>query len=202
MPMDGRENGQSEKESEEWSCTQSSSLGPQHLFPDIASELLERGHSVRFQAPGRSMHPTIKEGETITVKPVEPRAVRTGDIILYRMKTGVIAHRVIRIEQKATSGEAMFKAERTIPKTRPSTSQSSSRSPQHLFLLRGDASINCDRPVEGGQILGKVVSVERDGRLIGLYTPNARLMYLTRLSVSWFKSRIKGALFRRGASLM
>ena len=201
MSMDGPKNGHSAKGPEVFPCTRSSALGPQHLFPDIATELLERGHSVRFQAPGRSMHPTIKEGESITVEPVEPPAVRTGDIILYRTKTGVIAHRVIRIEQKATSSEAIFKAEWPILKGRPSLSQSSSLSPQHLFLLRGDASVNCDRPVEGGQILGKVVSVERDGRLIDPYSPNAKAMYLTRLSVSSLKRWIKRAFFRRRASL-
>jgi len=198
MSIDGPENSHSAKESEESPRTQSSALSPQHLFLDVSTELLERGHSVRFQAPGQSMHPTIKEGETITVEPVEPPAVRTGDIILYRTKTGVIAHRVIRIEQKATSSEAIFKAEWPILKGRPSPSQSSSLSPQHLFLLRGDASVNCDRQVEGGQILGKVVSVERNGRSIDPYSPNAKVMYLTRLSVSSLKRWIKRAFFRRG----
>ena len=197
MSIDEPKYSRSTKESEELPCTQSLSLSPQHLFPDIASELLERGHSVRFQAPGRSMYPTIKEGETITVEPVEPPAVRTGDIVLYRTEAGVIAHRVVRIEQRDSSGEAALRAERPIFKACPPPSQSSAHSPQQLFLLRGDASVNCDRPVEGGQILGKVVSVERHGRLISPYSPNAKAMYLTRLSVSWFKSWIRGALFRR-----
>ena len=213
MSIDGPKNSHSAKESEELPCTQSSSLNPQHLFLDVSTELLERGHSVRFQAPGRSMHPTIKEGETITVEPVEPPGVRTGDIILYRTKTGVIAHRVIRIEQRVSSSEAALKAERPTlkhrfgqgdprsPKGRSSSPQSSSLSPQHLFLLRGDASVDCDRPVEGGQILGKVVSVERNGRLIDPYSPNAKVMYLTHLSVSLLKRRIKRAFFRRRASL-
>ena len=76
------------------------------MFTDITMELLERGHSVKFRAPGRSMHPTIRAEETITVEPIEPPAVKRGDIILYRIESGVIAHRVIRIEKETTKAFA------------------------------------------------------------------------------------------------
>jgi hypothetical protein len=181
---------------EELSSVQSSAGISPHLFLDVSTELLQCGHSVRFQAPGRSMHPTIKEGETITVEPVEPPAVRTGDIILYRTEAGVIAHRVIRIEQRDSSDEAALSAERSVLKHRPSPCQSSSLSPQPLFFLRGDASVNYDCPVEGEQVLGKVISVERDGRLIDPYSRNAKAMYLARLSASLLKRWVKRVLFR------
>ncbi len=45
------------------------------------------------------MHPTIKDGETITVEPVKPSGIKRGDIVLYRFEKGVIAHRVVRIEK-------------------------------------------------------------------------------------------------------
>jgi len=129
------------------------------VFPDITAELLEGGHSIRFQAPGRSMHPTIRDGETITVEPVTPSGVKVGDILLYRGKSGVIAHRMLQIEREKTDARA----------------GSSSLSPDCLFILRGDASVNCDYPVEADQILGKVVSVERAGRSIDLYTWRAKI---------------------------
>ena len=44
------------------------SLTSVHLFADLATELLRQGKSVRFRAPGRSMYPTIKEEEIITVR--------------------------------------------------------------------------------------------------------------------------------------
>ena len=213
-PIQGPKNIAPPEPCEELPCTQSSARSPQHYFLDVSTELLERGHSVRFRAPGTSMHPTIKGGENITVEPVEPPDVRTGDIILYRTKTGVVAHRVIRIEQRDFSIEAALKAKRPIlkhrfgqedpqgPEGRSFPSQSSSPSPQHLFLLRGDGSANCDLPVEGEQILGRVVSVERSGRLIDPYSLNVKVMYLTRLSMLWLKSWIKRAVFRRRASLL
>ncbi|MBW1716376.1 MAG: hypothetical protein JRJ77_11240 [Deltaproteobacteria bacterium] len=147
-----------------------------NVFPYITAELLERGHSIRFQAPGRSMHPTIRDGETITVKPVTASRVKVGDILLYCGKGGVIAHRVVQIERERIRSLAM----------------PSSLSPGYLFIMRGDASLSCDFPVEPEQILGKVVSVERAGRRIDLYTWRAKT---GRIARSW-ASRIKRWMVR------
>ena len=175
------------------------------VFPDITGELLEGGHSIRFQAPGRSMHPTIRDGETITVEPTAPSEVRKGDIILYRDESGVIAHRVVRIEQKASSSEATLKAQRPVldprfergdPQDPQGRSLSPPASPERSrwragaalsFILRGDASVNCDFPVEREQVLGKVVSVERAGRSIDLYTWRAKMVRIARSCASRLK---------------
>ena len=45
-------------------------------------DLLSNGYGVRFGAPGRSMYPTIREGEIITVQPVELVNVKPGNILL------------------------------------------------------------------------------------------------------------------------
>jgi signal peptidase I len=135
-------------------------FSPHHLFTDVTTELLCSGQGIRFRAPGRSMHPTIKEGEIITVQPVPPSAVKIGDIILYRFKGGVIAHRVVRIER----GDAGSR-----------------------FILRGDASGICDEPVEPTQVLGKVLSVERNGRIIDLYRHRARIFRKARFCASHLK---------------
>jgi signal peptidase I len=194
------------------------------MFADIAMELLERGHSVKFRAPGRSMHPTIRAEETITVEPIEPSAVKRGDIILYRSESGVIAHRVIRIEKKTSETfaqssmafdenrgqqnrpleEASLKANRQLllksrqgrdgpqdPQGQSSYAQSSSLSPQHLFILRADASYNCDYPVQPEQILGKVVSVERAGRRIDLYALSAKAQHMAHVSIRELKRLLK-----------
>jgi len=144
------------------------------VFPDITAELLEGGHSICFQAPGRSMHPTIRDGETITVEPVTPSGVKVGDILLYRGKTGVIAHRVVQIEREKTDARA----------------GSSSLSPDYLFILRGDASVNCDFPVEQPQVLGKVVSVQRACRSIDLYAWRAKIGRIAHSYASRLKRRI------------
>jgi phage repressor protein C with HTH and peptisase S24 domain len=66
-------------------------------FIETLEDLLGRGHVVRFQADGWSMHPTIRYGETIIVEPLGDSAVRTGDVLLYRHLRSAIAHRLVRV---------------------------------------------------------------------------------------------------------
>ncbi len=140
------------------------------MFFKVTVDLLKSGQSVRFQAPGRSMTPTIRENETITIDPVSASTVRKGDIVLYSNKTGVIAHRVVRIQKKDASLQP------------------------HSFILRGDASITDDKPVAPGQVLGKVVSVERGGRGIALCGMKAKTKRMTRLYASRAKRMIKNSI--------
>ena len=152
----------------------------QPLFIDVSTELLRRGQCVQFRAPGLSMHPAIKEGERITVIPISSFEVKRGDILLYLVGKKVIAHRVVGIEKKKSN----------------SSNQTSKFSPR-LFLLRGDASVICDEPVEAQQILGKVVSVERDGRSINLCSRRAKIFRLAYKWASYFKRLILRPLRKR-----
>jgi len=138
-----------------------SSFNSNHLLLDLSTELLGRGKRVRFRAPGRSMYPTIRENEAITVEPVAPQDVKVGDIILYRSEKSVVAHRVIRIE-----------------KGRGNTLR---------FILREDTWGTLDAPVEADQILGKVVSVERAGRIIDVYSKRVKMRLLAHTLASRFK---------------
>jgi hypothetical protein len=65
-------------------------------FHLLSSELISAGHGLRFQAVGRSMLPTIKDGEIVHVKPVATNMLRVGDIILLRTGEQFRAHRIIR----------------------------------------------------------------------------------------------------------
>jgi signal peptidase len=95
------------------------------------------------------MHPTIRHGDVITVDPVAPFKLKKGDIILYRLESDCIAHRIVRIEERNGC--------------------------QRTFILRGDASTACDSPVKAEEVLGKVVHAERDHRLIDPYSLKFRL---------------------------
>jgi signal peptidase I len=137
---------------------------PQQLFIEVSTELLRQGQRVRFKAPGRSMNPTIKEGETIIIQPAAPSSVRKGDIILYRFERGFIAHRVVRILRK--------------------------KSDTPSFIMQGDASDAFDCPVSAQQVLGKVISVEQGGRSIDLYSIRARIWHTVHKWVSRLKRLI------------
>jgi signal peptidase len=128
--------------------TQTSSLGFSH-FGDLSGELLSLGLGVRFRAPGTSMHPTIRHGDLITVEPVAPTNLKRGDIILYRIQSGLIAHRIVNIERRNGCGRTL--------------------------ILRGDASVSDDAPVKPEQVLGKVVCLKRNQRIIDPYCWRVRL---------------------------
>jgi signal peptidase I len=143
------------------------------MFLEVCADLLGRGYSVRFRPGGHSMSPTIRDGEAVTVEPVEPCEVRKGDIILYRTASSVIAHRVMLIESREDAGP--------------------------IFHLRGDASSSFDAPVSAEQVLGAVVSVERNGRLISLAGMSARAISAARLHLFRLKARLWANLNRLSA---
>ena len=173
MAIDLSQNQGRSSDADDEALIQPLSVNSNHLLLDLSTELLGRGKRVRFRAPGRSMYPTIRENEAITVEPVEPRHVKVGDIILYRSGESVVAHRVIRIE--------------------------SGRNNALRFILREDTWGTLDEPVEAEQILGKVVSVERAGRNIDLYSRRVKMRLFAHTLASGLKRRITGISKERGS---
>ena len=165
---------------------QSSVLSPQSSdanslnFEQVCNELLREEHRIKFNAPGDSMYPTICNGDLITVEPIKPSNVIVGDIILYRHKSGVTVHRVMHILKRSE------KYSRSTPKG----PQGRSSSETLQFSFRGDAAIVLDNPVGADQILGKVVSVERNSRCINPYSFKVNLLYKTRRLASRLKRRL------------
>jgi signal peptidase I len=104
-------------------------------FVQVSSDLLSRGHSVRFRASGTSMGPAICHGDVLTVGPVAPSDITPGTVAVYRRFDRMIAHRVVRIEADDAGAP--------------------------VFVLRGDAMSGDDAPVAASQMLGEVVKVER-----------------------------------------
>jgi hypothetical protein len=135
---------------------------PDLRFEQVACDLLSRGCGIRFRAPGQSMHPTIRDGEAIRVEPVLPLRIRRGDIVLYRWERGIRAHRVVQIVAQASACEAP------------------------VFLLRGDGG-SSDEVVQASQVLGKVVSLERNGRSIPLSGARPKVWRAVRRCSSSFK---------------
>ena len=108
------------------------------------------------------MYPSIREGELITVEPVQASEVKLADIVLYRCERGLIAHRVVEIASRDA----------------------------RVFQLRGDASLSCDEPVRAEQILGRVVGVQRNGRSVALASRGAKLWHKVRRLASGLKGWI------------
>ena len=137
---------------------------------------------MRFRPSGRSMYPSIREGELVTVEPVVASDVTLGDIVLYRCERGLIAHRVIQVSRSRAELNAYRAAGFSL--------RASSGPDEWVFRLQGDASLCCDQPVEAHQILGRVTRVERAGRSVALASRGAKLWHKARRLASGLKGWI------------
>lgn len=127
------------------------------IFAGVVEDALTSGATVRFRAEGGSMYPTIRDGDAITVAAVSAGDVVRGDILLCRHDVRVLAHRVVGVTR--CDGELFFE-------------------------LRGDAKGSSDAPVGASAIVGRVIHVQRDGRLIQLCGPAARVRHAARMTLS------------------
>jgi hypothetical protein len=119
------------------------------LFSPLCVRMLEDGHAVRFQAPGSSMHPAIRDGEWMTVEPTRPASARRGDVLLYLSVRGLTAHRLVRVVmEEGTPAQ---------------------------FVFRGDNAGALEEHVDFTNVLGRVARVERGRRHIDPASMRARL---------------------------
>ena len=65
-------------------------------FQHLTDDLLGRGTGFRFHARGRSMLPTIQDGQVLHVEPVNSAKLDIGDIVLLRSQGSFKAHRIVR----------------------------------------------------------------------------------------------------------
>jgi signal peptidase I len=128
------------------------------VFEPTLTAILDAGHTARFVARGDSMHPTIRDGEAVHVeRPVAPFAV--GDVVLARAKRGLTAHRIVRVRQR--NGEVEF-------------------------VTRGDNCLRNDPPLTRGDLVGRVVTVERNGSDLRLFDkPLTRIRPALRKVLRW-----------------
>jgi signal peptidase I len=126
------------------------------MFQSMLTAVLDAGYVARFVARGDSMHPAIRDGEALHVQRCDPADLRVGEIVLARMERGLTAHRIVRV--------------------RCDTAE---------IVTRGDNCPIPDPPLDPGQIVGRVVRVERNRARIGLLGTSRRLLRVIRASVRW-----------------
>ena len=165
------------------------------MFPELVTDLLKNGYKVSFNAPGHSMYPTILANETLVVEPLVPLEVHKGDIVLYRSNGSLIAHRVKGVVKDGKAHEYSSLLKSFCPDKGRSASESvdggeglsfqvgdtrdglynRSSNEAVFFILRGDASRTFDEPVAPEQVLGKVISIERNGGSLNPYSLRHKL---------------------------
>ena len=53
-------------------------------FASLSAEILRQGDSFQFRAHGLSMTPFIRDGDLLTIAPVDAAELEIGDVVLYR----------------------------------------------------------------------------------------------------------------------
>jgi signal peptidase len=108
----------------------------------ISNEVLVRGGLFCFKAHGSSMYPFIRDGDILTIQPVEIETLAIGDVAFYRSTWDrVIAHRVV--EKKFKNGQC-------------------------VLTMRGDSGLNTNELVQADHVLGRVMSIQRGEKVIHL----------------------------------
>jgi RimJ/RimL family protein N-acetyltransferase len=102
---------------------------------ELLRGMVERGLTFRTKARGLSMTPLIRDGDVVTIDPMDRSDPRVGEVVAFVDSggRGLALHRVVARKEAG-------------------------------WLLRGDNCRESDGVVPRDQILGRVVRVERNGR--------------------------------------
>ena len=130
-------------------------------FDELAANLVTRGHGFRVRVWGSSMYPTIRDGDVVTVVPCEAGVLRLGDTVFYRRPGGHVAHRLV---SRSRDGS--------------------------LLTTRGDAHPYCDASLPSAWLIGRVVTLEREGHVVRLDTPFQRWLGLARFALMPWRERV------------
>lgn len=104
---------------------------------DLAVEVLQTAGQVRLAARGYSMLPSLWPGDVLTLRTAQLDEVSAGDLVLFQREGNFFIHRVLRRQQINA---------------------------QMYLITRGDSMPRSDAPVSSAELLGKVISVERNGQ--------------------------------------
>ena len=67
-------------------------------YGTLAIEQLRQGHTARIKPRGNSMRPKVHDGDLVTLAPVDPAALKAGDIVLVRCRGNVFLHLIKAVD--------------------------------------------------------------------------------------------------------
>jgi signal peptidase I len=112
----------------------------------LAEEVVRSFGEVRLRVFGTSMVPSILPGDLVLIQRASLHEISPGEVVLFLQKGRLFVHRVVGRKVAATEG-----------------------SPEESCLItRGDRLRHEDPPVTSSELLGRVVSIERDTRKVEL----------------------------------
>jgi signal peptidase I len=112
----------------------------------LAEEVVRTFGEVRLRVFGTSMVPSILPGDLVLIRRASLREISPGEVVLFLQKGRLFAHRVVDRKLMATSDY-----------------------PEEFYLItRGDRLRHDDPAVSQMELLGRVISIERDNREVEL----------------------------------
>lgn len=129
------------------------SVLPELLIESLSSE------PIWITIKGNSMSPCLEDGTSVLVG--KPERISTSDILLYRCKDELIAHRLIR-RLKDKEGNI-------------------------LYQTKADRGFCLDEPIYLKDILGKAIAIRRKDRIVRLDSSLARI----NSACLWFLSLLR-----------
>jgi signal peptidase I len=114
---------------------------------EMLKEVRQKSGSLNIKIVSGSMSPLIEAGDVVRVSRFEPSEIRIGDIVAFRDGQRVIVHRIV---EKIESNR------------------------QFSFRQRSDAGGTAE-VIAPGSLIGRVVTVVKEGREISLDTARSRI---------------------------
>ena len=118
-------------------------------YRDSTTDASKRPDLLRFTARGGSMYPFIRDRDAILVEPAGTSEIRLGEILVYPTTRGTAAHRLIARRRKNR---------------------------QAMLICQGDRFLRPDPPVGPEEVLGRVVAISRNGKVIHMDDLRYRLL--------------------------
>jgi signal peptidase I len=126
-------------------------------------EILKSGCELRMETVGGSMLPALRAGDIVIVRPACASDVTVGDVIVFRQGNTLVAHRLIR--KSGANGAT-------------------------VLMTKGDFKRDYDELLPADKVLGKVITVERQGRVCNLTSPSQKAAAWLRVhiipAIPWF----------------
>jgi signal peptidase I len=128
----------------------------------LAEEVVRTFGELRLRVFGTSMVPSILPGDFVSIRRASLRDISPGEVVLFLQKGRLFVHRVV---------------DRKMAATKDSPGES-------CLITRGDRLRLDDPPVTSPELLGRVVSIERDNRKVELLVrgPNHLIVRLLQTS--------------------
>lgn len=121
---------------------------PAHVLEAALDVWSQAGEQNQICIKGHSMLPSIQSGDHALVAHGWA-GVRRGDLVVFRRDGILVAHRVLRVHYDDHGP---------------------------TFITKGDNAPQFDPPLSASEIVGRVLSIEQDGRQMALDTPARRTL--------------------------